>query len=301
VRAAGVTELSGEVRSLDLPGPAAPGAGEVLIDVRAAGVALWDELMRVEDWPSGLEVPHALGVEAAGVVSASGTSDFAVGDPVMTFVYPFRGGACWAEQVLAPAEFVASRPSGRDAAPYGAFPVPALTAYQILHDVLRISWGERVFVHGAGGVTGSLIVQVALIAGAEVVATAGPRSITRLATFGPVRLVDRTGDDWQGEVRRALGGGADAAVNAAPEGAGFAISMVKDGGRLGSITDTALTPERGIETAYHVVRPDGAQLTTLGAMELRFPAVRTFSLDEADAALRMASRGAGGDAVVLLP
>jgi NADPH:quinone reductase-like Zn-dependent oxidoreductase len=304
VRAAGIAEPSGEVRPLDLPNPPTPGADEVLIDVRAAGVASWDDIMRVEDWPSGLELPHALGVEAAGVVAATGTDEFMVGDAVLTYVYPLRGGACWAEQVLAPADAVALRPESLDEAPAGAFPVPALTAYQVLHDVLRISSGERVLVHGAGGVTGSLIVQLALLTGAEVVATAGPHTLERLGGYGKVRLIDRTRDGWQAEVSRALDPGADAAVNAAPDGIEFALAMVRDNGRLASITDTSLPEGRGIETHYHVVRPDGAQLALLGSLTgnggLHFPATRTFALDQAATALQTATEGAGGDAVVLL-
>jgi NADPH:quinone reductase-like Zn-dependent oxidoreductase len=304
VRAAGISALSGEVHPLDLPRPGPPGPGQVLIDVTSAGVATWDDIMRVEDWPSGLALPHALGVEAAGVVAASGAG-FAVGTPVMAFIYPLVGGACWAEQVLAPELSVAARPANLDAAAAGAFPVPALTAYQVLHEVLRLGSGERVFVHGAGGVTGSLIVQLALAAGAEVVATAGPRSIERLSAYGKMRLIDRTGGDWQAEVRRALGPGADAAIVASPDGSNFAISVVADGGRLASITDTSLPEERDIKTHYHVVRPDGAQLAMLGSLagngKLHLPDVRTFALDQANAALRLATQGAGGSAVVLLP
>lgn len=307
MRAAGITEPSGPVRLLDLPRPAAPQPDEVLIDVRAAGVGNWDDLMRTGAWASGLDVPHALGVEAAGVIAEAGAAvtGFSAGDAVMTYVFPFRGGACWAEQMLAPAAFVASRPAQLDRTAAGALPVPALTAYQALHDVLRIRAGERVLVHGAGGVTGSLVVGLALLAGAEVVATAGPNSIRRLADHGHVQLVDRTRDGWQADLRRALSPGADAAVNAAPGGSEFATSMVRDGGRLVSITDAPPASARGIQTHYHVVRPDAAQLTMLGAMaddgELRLPAVRTFPLDRAEEALREVKRGAGGASIVLLP
>ena len=119
-----------------------------------------------------------------------------------------------------------------------------------------------------------------------------------------MRLVDRTGSDWQAEVRRALGPGADVAVLAAPGGYDFAMSMVIDGGRMGSITDEMLPEERGIKTHYHVVRSDGAQLAELGAMagdgKLRLPGVRTFPLHEAGQAMRMVRNGSGGDAIVLL-
>ena len=71
-RAAGVTRSDGPVTPLELSSPRELGEDEVLIDVRAAGVGDWDELMRAGQWPSGLRPPHALGVEAAGVVGAVG-------------------------------------------------------------------------------------------------------------------------------------------------------------------------------------------------------------------------------------
>jgi NADPH:quinone reductase-like Zn-dependent oxidoreductase len=55
-----------------------------------------------------------------------------------------------------------------------ALPVPALTADQAIRDALCVRAGEAVLVHGAGGVTGSLVVQLAQLAGARVIATAGP-------------------------------------------------------------------------------------------------------------------------------
>jgi NADPH:quinone reductase-like Zn-dependent oxidoreductase len=321
MRAAGLEAPRGAVWLLELDAPGGPAPDEVLIDVQAAGVGNWDEIMRTDGWPSGLDVPHALGVEAAGVVAAVGrdVAGFAPGDPVLTHVYPFRGGACWAEQLLAPASAVAPRPASLGASVAALLPVPALTAYQALHDVLRIGAGERLFVHGAGGVTGSLLVQLGLEAGASVVATAGRPRFDWLSRVGRaqlvgeggsgdgppeqaggrrdsgeingrLQLVDRTRYGWEGAVRRALGPGADAVVNAAPNGSKFAAGMMRVGGRLVSITDQPPEPGR-----YHVVRPDGAQLTVLAAMaadgKLRIPAARPFPLESAAGAMRMVEKG----------
>ena len=108
-RAAGVTRSDGPVTPLELLSPRALREDEVLIDVRAAGVGDWDELMRAGEWPSGLRPPHALGVEAAGVVGAVGRPDLEswLGRPVLTHIYPFRAGAAWAEHLIAPAGWVA--------------------------------------------------------------------------------------------------------------------------------------------------------------------------------------------------
>jgi NADPH:quinone reductase-like Zn-dependent oxidoreductase len=69
---AGIRHIGGDVGVIDLP-PARPLADdEVLIEVRAAGVGNWDEILRTGGWDAGSSPPMALGVEAAGVFAAVG-------------------------------------------------------------------------------------------------------------------------------------------------------------------------------------------------------------------------------------
>ena len=68
VRAAGIEAFGEEVKLLELPEPPRLKAGEVLIQVRAAGVGNWEEFVRTGGWDVGRAPPMALGVEAAGVV-----------------------------------------------------------------------------------------------------------------------------------------------------------------------------------------------------------------------------------------
>src|SRR5690348_3336105 len=97
----------------------------------------------------------ALGVEAADTVAAAGRAvrDWAPGDAVMTHPVPLRDQGTWAPRLIAPAGLLARKPQGAswEAA---AFPVPALTAGQVLCDTLRVRAGEHLLVHGAGGVPG---------------------------------------------------------------------------------------------------------------------------------------------------
>jgi NADPH:quinone reductase-like Zn-dependent oxidoreductase len=296
MRAAGIDEPSGTVLPLDLPAPGEPGGDELLLDVRAAGVGNWDDLMRTGAWPSGLALPHALGVEGAGVVRAVGhdVTEFVAGDEVMVYVFPFRGGGTWAQQVRVPAGFAGRKSAALSWTEAAALPVPALTAYQVVHELLAVSAGQRLLVNGAGGVTGGLIVQLALAAGAEVVATAGPGSADRLRAYGSVEVLDH------GRVPAAS---VELAVNAARGGSRSALNAVADGGSLISITDPPPDPQRGIRAAYHVVRPDAGQLTLLGLAagkgEIRPPAVRAFALQDAGDALITVRAGSRGAAVAL--
>jgi NADPH:quinone reductase-like Zn-dependent oxidoreductase len=99
----------------------------------------------------------------------------AAGDRMITHSLPLRARGAWAEWFVAAAADVAAVP---DAVPFevaAAVPVPALTADQALRDALGAGPGVTLLVNGAGGVTGTLIVQLARHLGAEVIATARRR------------------------------------------------------------------------------------------------------------------------------
>ena len=75
MRAAGIRALGEPVEILEVDELAPPGADEVLIDVAAAGVGNWDELVRIGSWRIGGPAPMALGTEAAGTIVAAGSVD----------------------------------------------------------------------------------------------------------------------------------------------------------------------------------------------------------------------------------
>src|SRR5213596_926652 len=105
MRAAGITALGEQVEIFEVDAPAMPAAGEALIDVVAAGIGNWDELVRIGSWQIGGPAPMALGTEAAGTVAAIGSEvvDLREGDEVMTHPLPLRRHGTWAGKVLAPA------------------------------------------------------------------------------------------------------------------------------------------------------------------------------------------------------
>jgi NADPH:quinone reductase-like Zn-dependent oxidoreductase len=141
--------------------------------------------------------------------------------------------------------------------------VPALTADQALRGALGVRPGVSVLVNGAGGVTGTLIVQLATHLGADVIAVAGRHSAARIAAAGAVQVLDRRSSNWPGQIRELTGGrGADLAVNAAPGGAARAIEAVKDHGRLATITSDPPDAERGIQIRQVYVAPDGPGLAS---------------------------------------
>jgi NADPH:quinone reductase-like Zn-dependent oxidoreductase len=306
VKAAGIERFGGDVRELSLPDPRPAGAGETLITVRAAGVAPWDDLVRLGSWDVGLRPPTALGVAAAGTVAAvgPGVDGWAVGDEVMTHPVPVLEHGCWSELLLARADLLAAKPSAVPWEVAAAFPVPALTADQAIGFALENSGAGRLLVHGAGGVTGQLIAALGVVLGAEVAVTAGPRSAARLQELGVAAVFDYHDGGWPAGVRDwAGGGGVAAAINAAPGGEADALSTVADDGRLATITGAPPAAARGVTIADIYVQADGGRLASmaerLGHGEIGISVGEIYGLGATADALDLAVRGGGGGAVVL--
>lgn len=307
VLGAGVREIGGRVELLDLPEPDGPGPGEVVLEVAAAGVGNWDDVVRSGGWDVGLTPPMALGVEVAGTVVAVGSAVTGLrpGDEVLGHPLPLRHQGCWAERVVVDADLVVAKPPNVAWETAAAFPVPALTAEQVLSESLRVAENETLLVHGAGGATGGLAVRLAALRGARVIATAGPASAARVAEAGAAEVVDYHDRSWPDRVREWAGGdGVDTALNAVAGGSADALVAVREGGRLATITGDPPPAARGISVANFYVRPDAAQLAKLSALlgkgELTLPVGATLPLAEAAAALERAVRGAKGGPIVLL-
>src|SRR5215467_6638866 len=107
--AAGISEFGSAVEEIDLPDPRPLTDDEVLIEIRAAGVGNWEEFVRTGQWDLGRAPPMALGVEAAGIITAIGDSveDWEPGDEVLTHPLPLRDQGTWAPLVIAPAALLA--------------------------------------------------------------------------------------------------------------------------------------------------------------------------------------------------
>jgi NADPH:quinone reductase-like Zn-dependent oxidoreductase len=182
--------------------------------------------------------------------------------------------------------------------------VPALTAEQVLSDALRIRAGEHLLVHGAGGVTGGLLVALAVLRGAQVIAMAGPSSQQRITALGARHVIDYHDQDWPEHVRALTGGGGVvAAASAASGGAASALRAVANGGRPATLTSDPPQAQRGITVASVYVRPDGRQLRDLAARfgggQLELPVAAVYRLADAARALALVTSGHAGGAIVL--
>ncbi len=170
---------------------ATPMLGDVLVKVDACGIT-HTEL----DWPlwtcrAGHQRTSIIpGHEVSGVVAALGfgTAGIAVGDEVFGLTDQLRDGAT-AEYVAVEARNVAPKPRTVDHVHAAAVPRAGLTAWQALFDHGKLTKGQTVVIHGAGGAVGSTAVQLAHWAGAEVIGTGRGHSRPLVTELGADRFI----------------------------------------------------------------------------------------------------------------
>ncbi|HEU4643517.1 MAG TPA: NADP-dependent oxidoreductase [Gemmatimonadaceae bacterium] len=174
-----------------------PGPREVLIEVHAAGVGVWDAGIRDgADAPERARFPLVLGTDGAGLVVALGArvERFHITDRVWAYEYANPKGGFYAEYVAVNAERAGLVPRRLDLLQAGAGAVTGLTAVQGIDDHLEVSQGETVLIFGASGAVGTLAVQFAKRRLARVLGTA--------SGGGAATLVRQLGADFVFDARR---------------------------------------------------------------------------------------------------
>ena len=201
----------------DVPAPA-PAPGEVLFEVKAAGVNFADSILVAGNYQTKPELPFSPGLEGAGVIAAvgDGVSRFKPGDRVMALLA--YGG--FAEQAVTPETDAFSMPDGMSFEEGGAFPVSYISSDVAIRWQARLTAGETMLVLGAAGGVGLTAVEIGKAMGARVIA--GASSSEKLAA---------------------------AASRGADEGINYSTEDLKE--RV-----MALTKDRGVDVVYDPVGGD---------------------------------------------
>src|SRR4051794_146723 len=190
----------------------------------------------------------------------------------------------WAELVTVQDSAVARAPEGIDGATAGAAPLAGITALLAV-DALELSDGDTVLIVGATGGVGSLAVQLAVRAGATVVAPALPEDETYLRDLGVSELLPRDGD-LTATARERHADGFDAALDLVNYGPDVPATLVKDGGRVASPTGAA---GEGPGRTMIMAAPAPENLARLAPLladgTLRVPVQATYELAQAPDAL----------------
>ncbi len=213
------------VRQMAVP---KPGAGEVLIKVRAAGV-------NPVDWKAaGGRVGQVPGTDVSGVIDTlgEGVNGWQVGEQVLGFA---RQSGSYAEYAVIPASSLARKPRSMTFEEAAGVPIAAETAYRALHEAGGIRNGQTVLIHGAAGGVGSAAVQIAKAAGARVIGTASANNLEFLKSIGADQVIDYRAQRFEDVARNV-----DLVLNTAnAETNARSIAIVREGGTLVSIVGAA--------------------------------------------------------------
>jgi NADPH:quinone reductase-like Zn-dependent oxidoreductase len=245
---------------------AKPMFGDVLVKVAACGIT-HNEL----DWPiwtcrAGHQRTSVIpGHEVSGVVAALGfgTAGFAVGDEVFGLTDQLRDGAA-AEYVAVEARNVALKPQTVDHVHAAAVPRAGLTAWQALFDHGKLAKGQTVVIHGAGGAVGSMAVQLARWAGAEVIGTGRSHSRPLVTELGADRYVALDADRLED-----VAGQADLVFDTiGGEVLARSPALLRPGGTLVSVKADSSPPASrdDIRTVVFIQESSRVQLTELARL-----------------------------------
>jgi NADPH:quinone reductase-like Zn-dependent oxidoreductase len=285
-----------------------PGPGEVRLRVAASAFNPVDDGLRggYLQGPFPVTLPHIPGIDVAGTVDAlgDGVDNVAVGDEVIGFLPMVADGAA-AEYAIAPAEILAPAPTSIPLPDAAALPMVGLTAWQALFDDAGLTAGQRVLINGAGGAVGGYAVQLAKRSGAQVIATASPRSSDRVKSAGADEVIDHTTS------RVTVAEPVDVLLNLAritPEELAALVALVRPGGIVVNTVPTITTPadeERGVRAVGVFVRSDAEQLSRLVELvdrgELRVDVAQRVALAELPAVHARVGAGALSGKVIVLP
>jgi NADPH:quinone reductase-like Zn-dependent oxidoreductase len=263
-----------------------PGAGEILVRVRAAA-ATPTELLWVPTWTTRAGEPRPFpiipGHEFSGEVHGvgPGVNDVAVGEAVFGMNDWFGDGA-QAEFCVARTVDVAPKPKSVDHVTAAVVPISALTAWQGLAERAKLARGERVLIHGAAGSVGLFAVQLARGIGAYVIATASEHNLEFARGLGADEVIDYRARPFEDAatgvdvVFDTVGG--DTLARSWP--------ILRPGGRMVTIAaDAEHTSEQRVKDAFFIVEPNREQLSRIARMidagELRPVVGAAFPLAEA--------------------
>lgn len=285
-----------------------PGDGQVLVDVRAAGVnpldwKLRSGLMAAGDAPAAPIVP---GFDVAGVVAAvgPGVDRFAVGDEVLGS----SAGGAYAERALAAETALVARPGAVSWEVAGSLASVLTTSFRVLA-LLGLGAGDdargtTLVVDGASGGVGVLVTQLAVRRGATVIGTASERNQDAVRALGATPVV--YGPGLADRVRAVAPRGVDAALDTAGKGSlPDLIALTGSVERVLTIADPSAGDHGvrfsggGADEDVPGALADGVALVADGT--LRPPTTVTYTLDEAGRAQDDNQQGRVGGKLVLRP
>lgn len=238
-----------------------PGAGELLVRVRAAGVAPWDAIIREGKSKVSPPPPLTLGSDLSGIVEEVGLGvlDFRIGDDVYGVTNAQFCGAN-AEFADASAAMVAKKPRSLSHLEAASVPVVAVTAWQMLFEYAHVVAGQSILILGAGGNVGAYAVQLAARTGLDIVAVAGLKDLELVRSLGAKTALDYRTVNFEQAIPQV-----DVLIDTVGgETLERTFEKLKSGGVLVSVVSTKPLPQRtGVRSVFFYAEVTTARLGVL--------------------------------------
>ncbi|WP_055107099.1 zinc-binding dehydrogenase [Paenibacillus ihumii] len=199
------------VREIDIP---RVGAGEILVEVHAVGLNPVDYKTATGGHPKWI-FPHILGLDVAGVVveAGEGVTSWNAGDRVVYHGDLTKQGG-YAEYAVTNANTVSRIPEGVTFEEAAALPTAGYTAYQALHSKLPLEQLGTILVHAGAGGVGGFAVQLAKLAGKQVISTASRHNHEYVKSLGADEVIDYQTENIPSRVFSITNGrGVDAVID----------------------------------------------------------------------------------------
>ena len=238
--------LAGQQNSLELMEITVPKISEVevLVELKTIGVGVHDRWFIPED----AIYPYAIGIEGAGFIHKVGSSvtDYKIGDRVMFTSSMQSKGGTWAEFSAVAEESLMLMPDKLDFVRAAAIPVAGAAALKGIY-ALNLKSGDTLFIAGASGAIGTLAIQLAKAMGYRTAASASIKNHPLLLSLGVDKAFDYQSPNWVEQVMSWIPEGVDAALAIQPETGITSMQVVKDGGKVVTISGDQFISERLIE------------------------------------------------------
>ena len=277
---------------------------EMLIHIKAIGVGIQDGYF----FPENMHFPYPIGIEGAGIVEKIGNniSEFKVGDKIAFISVLEPKGGSYAEYIAIGKNSVAVPiPDEMSFVEAAAVPV-AGNAMAKVFKALQLKHNDKIFIAGASGANGTFAIQFATNLGCEVAASSSNTNHKYMKSLGVDKTVDYHDDDWVQQVLDWAPEGVDAAIAIQPATSEESMKVVKDGGKIISVSGDEFTTGRNMESVNFPYMMDVRSeliilMENIAFGDIKLNIENVYDFEDADKALeKVRTRRAQGKSVINL-
>lgn len=218
---------------------------EILVEVMAIGVGIQDTYY----FPPFSNYPYTIGIEGSGIIKQVGkkVKRFKVNDRIAYIsINEIKGGTYADYVVLGKNSLVIKIPNDMGFVEAAAIPVSGNTMIKTIK-ALQLKKNDRVFIAGASGSNGTLLIQMIKEIGCKISASASKANHEYLRSLKVDKTVDYNDSNWSQQILDWTPGGVDVAIAIQPNTSSDCINVVRDNGKIISISGDSFKCERGIK------------------------------------------------------